>query len=310
MRRAGPLFVLLIVVILGGVAASYYTRLKEQNSNAPQKPKSLPLNTSASAQDWTYTQHGGADGRPVVFVRAKDFEETDGKYQLTGVELHLFHKDGNEYDQVKSAKAEFNIQQGILYSEGEVEITMGVPADKGPSARLMQIKSSKVHFESKSGKGYTDETAAFRFDRGDGKAVGVTYDPNTRELVMKGQVELVWRGTNAAAKPMKVETGELIYKERDSKVYLSPWSRLTRDTLLLNAGPATVTLQDGNIKLVETTQAKGSDQRPGRAIEYEAGQLIMDFDDGSQVKKITGVENARLVTSAETAVTTTTADRV
>ncbi len=51
-------------------------------------------------------------------------------------------------------------------------------------------------------------------------------------------------------------------------MYLTPWSKLTRDTLTLNAGPATVTLQNGNLKLVETTQAKGTDRRPGRNLEY------------------------------------------
>jgi lipopolysaccharide export system protein LptA len=310
MRRAGPLIVLLFLLIVAGVGASYYARLKEQSSNAPQKPKALPANITASAQDWTYTQHGGANGKPVAFVRAKDFNEVQGKYELTGVELDLFHKEGDQYDQVKSAKAEFDINQGILYSEGAVEITMAVPADEGPNSRLMVIQSSHVHFESKTGKAYTDDLAKFKFDRGDGQAVGANYDPNTRELLMRSQVQLIWRGSEPGTTPMKVETNELNYKERDSKVFLSPWSKLTRDTLTLNAGPATVTVDKGNIKLVETTQANGSDQRPGRNIEYSADQLTMEFDDSSQVKKITGVGNAKLVTTAETTITTMTADRV
>jgi lipopolysaccharide export system protein LptA len=310
MRRAGPLIVLLFMLIVAGVGASYYARLKEQSSNAPQKPKALPANITASAQDWTYTQHGGANGKPVAFVRAKDFNEVAGKYELSGVELHLFHKEGDQYDQVNSAKAEFDINQGILYSEGAVEITMGVPAQEGPNSRLMVIQSSHVHFESKTGKAYTDDLAKFKFDRGDGKAVGANYDPNTRELLMRSQVELIWRGADAGTTPMKVETNELMYKERDSKVFLSPWSKLTRDTLTLNAGPAAVTIDKGNIKFVETTQANGTDQRPGRNLEYSADQLTMEFDDSSQVKKITGTGNAKLISTAETTVTTMTADRV
>jgi lipopolysaccharide export system protein LptA len=109
---------------------------------------------------------------------------------------------------------------------------------------------------------------------------------------------------------MKVETNELTYKEHESKVFLAPWSKLTRDALTLNAGPAAVTIENGNIKLVETTHANGADQRPGRNLEYSADQLTMEFDDTSQVKKITGTGNAKLVTAAETAITTMTADRV
>src|SRR5690242_1519640 len=114
MRRVGPLIVILIVFIIGGVGATYYARLKQQNSSAPPKPKSLSPGITTSAQDWTYTQT--KDQKPIVSVRAKDMEEVNGKYQLTGVELHLFHKEGNEYDQVKSAKAEFDLNQGVLYS--------------------------------------------------------------------------------------------------------------------------------------------------------------------------------------------------
>ena len=308
MRRAGPLIVILILFIIGGVGASYYARLKQQNSSAPAKPKSLPPGTTASAEGWTYTQT--KDQKPVVSVRAKDFQEVNGKYQLAGVELHLFQKSGNEYDLVKSAKAEFDINQGMLYSEGEVEITMGVPVNDPPKGRLMVIKSSGVHFESKTGKASTDRLATFQFDRGEGKAVGAAYDPNTRELLMHSQVELIWRGRDPKAKPMKVETNELTYKERESKIFLGPWSKLTRDTLTLNAGPAVVTLDEGTIKLVETTAAQGTDQRPGRNLEYAADQLAMDFDQDGLVKKITGTQNARLISTAETAVTTTTSDRV
>jgi lipopolysaccharide export system protein LptA len=127
---------------------------------------------------------------------------------------------------------------------------------------------------------------------------------------MHSQVDLTWRGTNPQATPMKVASGHVTYKERESKVYLSPWSKLTRDTMLLNAGPAVVTLVDGTIKLVETENAAGRDQRPGRNLDYAAKQLRLDFDDNNQIQKITGVDQARLVSTQDTAVTTMTSDRI
>ena len=39
MRRAGPLLLLAILLILGGLGASYYARLKLQGLSAPAKPK-------------------------------------------------------------------------------------------------------------------------------------------------------------------------------------------------------------------------------------------------------------------------------
>ncbi len=123
------------------------------------------------------------------------------------------------------------MNQAVLYSDGDVEITMGVPVDKPPTGRLIVIKSSGVRVESKTGKAHTDRLATFQFDRGEGRGVGADYDPNTRELVMHSQVDLTWRGTDPKTVPMKVAAGEVTYKERESKVFLSPWSKLTRDTM-------------------------------------------------------------------------------
>ena len=176
----------------------------------------------------------------------------------------------------------------MLYSDGEVEITMDVPIDGQPTGQLMVINSSGVHVEIKTGKAYTDRLATFKFDRGEGQAVGADYDPNTRQLDLHDQVELIWRGTDPGTIPMKIETAQVNYNEHESKVYLTPWSRLTRDTMTLNAGPAVVTLSTRRLKQVETTQAHGTDQRPERKLEYSANHLTIDFNDNNQIQKITG----------------------
>lgn len=312
MRRFGPLAVLAILFILIAVGTTYYARLKQLATNAPAVPKRLPQGTEGSAQDWVYRKT--QDGRNIFYIKAKGFEQVEGKIRLTGVELHVFDKGGAKYDNVKSASAEFDEKGNELYSDGDVEIVMGVPADKPddqpPSGRLMTIKTSGVHFDSKTDKANTDRPASFGFDRGEGKCVGAEYDPNTRELHMKSAVELNWRGANPAAKPMHVEAGDLIYKERDGKVFLSPSSKLVRDTMTMNAGPATITLNKGSIQLVETTNAQGTDHQTKRDLEYAANQLTIHFDNDNQIQSMTGTENARLVSAAATGTTTMTTDRI
>ncbi len=309
MRRVvRPIILLAILAIVVGVGVTYYARLKLQAGTGVLKPKALPPGTVATSHQWTYTHT--TNEKTVITVHAEDLQEVEGKQRLTGVVIDIANKDGAKYHHVQSAKAEFDMAQGILYSEGEVEITMGVVPDAPPSGLLMVIKSSGMRVESKTGKAFTDRLTTFKFDRGEGKAVGADYDPSTRELVLHSQVELIWRGANGKSAPMKVETGEAHYLERQSKVLLSPWSKLTRESLNMSAGPAIVTLSDGDIKLVETQQAHGTDQRPGRNLEYAANQLTMDFNDASQIQKITAVDQARMVSTADTAVTTMTSDRV
>src|SRR3984885_9378368 len=268
MRRVAPLILLGFVAILCTVGWTYYARLKSQVASTPAKPKTLDPGTSATYHGWKYT-HTSSE-KTVITIQSDDFQEQNGKDELTGVALDIFNKQGDKYDHVKCAKAEFDVGRGILYSEGEVEITMNVPDNEQPTGRLMVIKSTGVSVESKTGKAYTDRLATFKFDRGDGHALGADYDPNTRELNLHNDVSMTWRGTDPGPIPMKIETAQLNYNERTAKVYLTPWSKLTRDTLTMNAGPATVTLQNGNLKLVDTTQAKGTDVRPGRNLDYAA----------------------------------------
>jgi len=308
MRRVAPLILLCFVAILSIVGWTYYVRLKKQVASTPAKPKTLDAGTSATYHGWKYT-HTSSE-KTVITIQSDDFQEQNGKDQLTGVALDIFNKQGDKYDHVKCAKAEFDVGRGILFSEGEVEITMNVPENEQPTGRLMVIKSTGVSVESKTGKAYTDRLATFQFDRGGGQALGADYDPNTRELNLHNDVSMTWRGTDPGTIPMKIETAQLNYNERNAKVYLTPWSKLTRDTLTMNAGPATVTLQNGNLKLVDTTQAKGTDVRPGRNLDYAANQLFVEFNDNNQIQKMTGIDQARVVSKGDTSQTTITSDRV
>jgi len=310
MRHVRPLFLVAFLAILAGLGATYYARLQQQARNAPAKPAALPPGTVGTAREWKYTHT--SNQKTVVTLHADDLREVEGKQYLSGVTLDIQDKDSKQYNHVTSAKAEADLNSGMLYSEGEVEITMKVPLDQPPPppGKLMAIKSSGVHVEIKTGKAYTDRLATFKFDRGEGQAVGANYDPSTGELEMRSQVSMIWRGTNPNSVPMKIEGGQVGYSEKEGKVVLSPWSRLTRDTLTLNAGPAVVMLDHGQIKKVDTEQAHGTDQRPNRNLEYAARYLSIDFNDDNQIQKITGVEQAKLVSTADTAVTTMTADRV
>src|SRR5262249_6710206 len=104
--------------------------------------------------------------------------------------------------------------------------------------------------------------------------------------------------------------GRLVYQELNSKILLSPWARLTRDTSVLEGGETIVTLQDEAIQLIESKMAKGVDFDPKRHVEYSADHLTVHYTGEGDVDKVTGEPNGRLVSSAESGRTTATADRL
>src|SRR3954454_18968687 len=132
MRRTRRLILLLIIAIAATVGFIYIQQKTDQAKAAPPIPASLPNGTSAKLNGWSWTKDDG--NRTVVRVFAKDMREiAEGtRYELQGVDLRLYHKDGPAFDQVRSEHAQFVKSDGILYSDGDVEITMGLPAGDIP----------------------------------------------------------------------------------------------------------------------------------------------------------------------------------
>ncbi len=310
MWRTRPLLLLAMAAIIAAVGFSYLNQVRTRSRTAPKTPAILPDNTASTAQDWSWRQT--ANGKTTVEIRAHDFRQVrqPNEFELQGVELHLFNRDATSYDLVKCAKASFDIGTGVLFSDGEVEITMNVPADEPPSGKLMVIRSSGVHFETKTGRATTDRAASFEFDRGSGDAVGADYDPQTHELHLLSQVHLLWRGNNPKAPPMHIDTGDLIYKESEAKVYLSPWSKLERDTLTMNGGATVVTLDGGAISLVEADNAHGVDAQAARSLDFSAAHLIMNFDGNGQIDHIAGEPDAQLVSASKSGKTSIHTDHI
>ena len=311
MRRTRWILLASILILIAAVAGIYRAQKDAQGRMAPERPASLPGNVSVSAQDWRWSKHDG--DRPIVEVRARNFEQKSDppRVDLQNVELKLFHKDGKAFDLVKSDQAELRMEDSTLYSAGEVEITMGLTEQPDPRNRLVRIHTSGVTFETQSGKATTDAEASFEFENSAGTARGAAYDPGSRDLHLRSAVKLNWRGQGPGAKPMTVEAGELNYRENDDKVYLKPWSRLQRATMTLNAGAATVTLDHGEIRLVEAAQAKGEDRTPGRQLLYAAAQLWLHFGAKGVMESIVGKQGARLETltaSGRTVVNSTNVD--
>jgi lipopolysaccharide export system protein LptA len=308
MRRSRWLILAVILGIVVFVGATYFKRKETLAKDAPAAPTPLETGIDGRANDWVYTQSDGT--LPRVTVRAKSFRQVKAPsvMELDGVELQLFHKDGRHFDLVKSAKAQFDIAAKSLYSDADVEISMGLEEDAPPHGRILKIRSSGVRFASDTGKVSTDRPATFEFDQGGGSATGAEYDPATRQLHLLSQVSLDWRGRTRGSKPMHIEAGEAFYREGESRVVLQPWSKLTRDTLRMDAGPCVVTLEKGIVRAADAQAARGVQDAPGRKVEFAADQIAMQFGDGMVVKNIKGQHNGKLVSTAAALRTTVTAE--
>lgn len=323
MRRTSGLLLLAIAGILAVVGVQYQRAKAKQSDSRTEPPAPLRAGIDSSSPDWVYRKENGKC--PQVELRAREMEsagEPASKVFLKKVQLRLFHQCGAKYDFIRSESAEFDKASGRMVSDGEVEITLavkntltetvtGMLTDEPETpGRLLTIKATGVSVDVGSGKAQTEKKAHFGFDLGEGDAVGASYDPQTRELELMSEVHLTWRGRDPKAKPMKIETGRLIYREAESKVFLSPWARLRREDLTLDSESAEVQLDQGAIRQVDAAKAHGSDQFPDRVLNFGADALTLFLTPKSEIEKIGGSGNGRLEAISSTGRTNVTTERI
>jgi lipopolysaccharide export system protein LptA len=309
MRGTRWLILLAIVAILFGSGYFYLVEKKSAKEHAPAKPVAISADTGSTAINYEYGQ--STNGHTNYSVKAKTYRQIRDtpNYELEGLELKLMLKDQQHYDLIKSAKADFNQNEGRMFSDGAVEITLNVPIDGQIAHPLTSIKSSGITFDSKTGKAATDRAAQFTFENGDGKCVGAAYDPTTHELHLLHQAVLNLRGNGPHSKPMLVEADDIVYQEVGGRVTLGPWSRLTRAETTIDAGPAIVMLKDNLVNSIDTTLARGAEKYPTREVHYSADVLHVSYDDDGNIKTITGAGHAKMHEESKGAVTDTSSDK-
>ena len=311
MRGARWLLLVAMAAMVGGVSLTYRAQKKVLKDQSVPKPQSLAPELNSSARQWNWTESNGK-GCKTAYIEADDFQQVkdSSRVDLKNVALRLYKPCRDTFDLVKSAAAAFFSEQHRLYSEGDVEITLNMPNDGPVNPDLVSIRSSGVAFDSNGGQADTDRPSSFTFRSGDGQSAGASYDPGTRELVMKKDVEVHFRPNGPHAKPMTIEAASLIYYEAKAQIALPKWGKLTRDQTVVEGDNSVVHLDDGVIRQVTTNRAHGTDDYPNRKLEYAADLLSMEFDENGQVERVTGQGHARLVATSEGSETTVTAPRV
>jgi lipopolysaccharide export system protein LptA len=304
-----------IAAIVAGVAFKYQaTRLALQRQ-APQKPSPLSSELNATAQDWAVSESDQKTGLKKFDIRAKNMETLadSSRVNLKGVTMKIYAKDGQTFDLVTSAAATFDTNSRNLYSEGETEITVGLPVEGPPPPDHLPtiIKTSGVSFDSNTNRADTDQPSTFVFAKGEGKATGATYDPNEHTLQMKHAVEIIWKPQKPGAKPMKIESDGLSYHEAKAEIWLTPWGRMTRENTVVQGDQVVVSIEDKKvIRHMTAVNAHGSNDYPERKLRYTAADVAIDFDEDGVARKVVGDRNVELVSTSGTAETTVNADHV
>lgn len=310
---------LALAAILLSAAVGYIYRIRVEKANRHRQAPTPQIDTKYDARalaGWNEYKDDPVTNKPIVRVHADSFQGTrdPSTVELHNLWLKLYTKDGSKYTYVKGEKAFYDEGSGMLTSASPVFIVINVPADKdaedkADQSKRVRVTTSGVKYDTKSGHVSTDQLASFVFSDGDGQAVGGEYDPNSHELHLKSQIALDWIGKGPLANKIHVETGELVYKESEQKVYLSPWAKMKRETTTVQSQSAVVTLDDGVLQKIDADHGFGTDDREDKHTDFSADQVTTLFDENGNIVNIVATNNARVVTVEPGTRTTMNSDR-
>jgi len=317
MRRISVLLAGAVILLTVAVAYTYKLSLDRNRREHPAPIPHIAKKYKGEAlSGWRYNTDDPKTNEPVVRATAKSYHATDNPSTLDiqGLHLRLYDKKAASYTYVTSDQAVLDEASQVLRSAGPVTIVMNVPADKdiedkAELAKRVRVTTSGVTYETKTGRASTDQPATFQFPNGSGKGVGVEYDPNTKTLHLKSAVTMDWVGDGPEENKMHVEAGDLVYKELEQKIYLSPWSKMQRQTLTILAQGSVVRLENQRLHQIVAEHPVGSDDRNGRKVEFRSEQMTALFNEDGDLVQVVGNKNARVVSSDDTSQTTMTGDK-
>lgn len=292
-RRARWFLLLAILLVTVAVAAIFLAQREDLSRHRPKPSTPLPDNTSATADMWEWEVR---KNDVQVRMRARSFRQIHepSTVLLNELQLEIRNAEAGTYDFIKSSEANFDTMSGQLYADGAVEIRMRLPIAGGEPARKSIIHSSGVHYDSKSGRAWTDRHALMEFDGGEIEGDGASYDPGVHAVEMNTAVKMHWKGKGSAA-PMQLTASHAIYREHEERVELRAPVNLKRGTLTMDGGDTLVELADGRIDTVETSPAQGVDELPTRRVDFSAQRLKVFYDDAGLVHRMEGTDSARVV---------------
>jgi lipopolysaccharide export system protein LptA len=317
MRRISVLLAGAVILLTFAVAYTYKLSVdRARHHHAVPVPQIAKKYKGEALSGWRYNTDDPQTNKPVVRATAKSYRATDNPstFDIQEMGLRLYDKKASSYTYVKSDRAVLDEGSGQLKSSGQVTIVMNVPADKDVEdkaelAKHVHVTTTGVTYETKTGIASTDQPATFEFPNGGGKAVGVEYDPNTRTLHLKSAIAMDWVGDGPVENKMHVEAGDLVYKELEQKIYLSPWSKMQRQTLTILAQGSIVTLEDQRLHQIDSEHPVGTDDRDGRKVEFRSEQMTALFNEDGDLVQVLGNRNAQVTSSNDAARTTLTGDK-
>jgi lipopolysaccharide export system protein LptA len=223
-----------VAVLLVIVVACVYGARDWQSRQARKKvPAAVPSSVEQRSDGFSFSKVVG--NRTEFTVRASHATEfvEGGRSLLEDVWITAYGGAGERFDNLHTRTCDYLTASESISCAGDVQMDLDRASDQhsqaagaqqANSSRLVQVATSHVSFDHKTGLATTDRPANFRFSQGEGHGVGFRYEAQQGEIQLLSAVQLALHGadstdhTSQAADQILNLSGSSMTFERDQRL--------------------------------------------------------------------------------------------
>lgn len=197
-----------IAVLLVILVACVYGARDWQSRQARKKvPAAVPSSVEQRSAGFSFSKVVG--NRTEFTVRASHATEfvEGGRSLLEDVWITAYGGAGERFDNLHTRTCDYLTASESISCAGDVQMDLDRASDQHPQgagareangSRLVQVATSHVSFDHKTGLATTDRPANFRFSQGEGHGVGFRYEAQQGEIQLLSAVQLALHGADSA----------------------------------------------------------------------------------------------------------------
>ena len=197
--------VAILLVIL--VACVYGARDWQSRQARKKVPAAVPSSVEQRSAGFSFSKVVG--NRTEFTVRASHATEfvEGGRSLLEDVWITAYGGAGERFDNLHTRTCDYLTASESISCAGDVQMDLDRASDQRAQApgaqqakgsKLVQVATSHVSFDHKTGLATTDRPANFRFSQGEGHGVGFRYEAQQGEIQLLSAVQLALHGADSA----------------------------------------------------------------------------------------------------------------
>src|SRR6185369_15123159 len=192
-------FAFLAIATVAVVAGFYFYARLQLRKIVKQAPQKLGIEIQQSTEGFSLSKSEG--GRTLFTIRASKAVQykQGGKAELQDVNIIVYGRESNRFDQISGSGFEYDPQTGIVKANGEVNIDLEANAlgPKQPDQQPPKEQKNPIHlktrglvFNQKTGFAETKDAIEFRVPQASGSAQGASYDSKSNVLTLQSSVKI------------------------------------------------------------------------------------------------------------------------